>query len=175
MTTTTSTLPANKVEAFLLAAELLDVAEITWWLSDGAALGCVREGKFLRSDHDIDLGCWAGDLPNVRDVLTGQGFGKLRRDMPGQVQIRRPGIKLDIHGHSRHGDVVEYPLGGNAEYRYRFPARLFDQFEVREFYGWHVRVPCPSDDYLTAHYGDDWRTPNPVWRWNASPPCLVKL
>lgn len=173
MTTPTATPPDEKVEAFLTAAELLDMAGVVWWLSDGAALGCVREQRFLTSDLDLDLGCWNDDLPVVRNLLA--GLGQVQRDMPGHVQIRRHGIKVDIHGHTRNGDAVEFPLGRKSEYRYRFPARLFEAFEFHGFYGRTVRVPCPAGDYLTVHYGDDWRTPNPVWRWNASPPCLVKL
>lgn len=163
----------EREEAFVTAAGLLDEAGVTWWLSDGAALGCVREGSFLESDGDIDLGCWAQDLPRVRDVLT--PLGKLGRDRSGQVQIRRSGIKLDIHGHTRRGDRVGFPLGKVGQYRYVFPAYLFETFEAWTFYERTVRVPSPHGEYLTAHYGADWRIPQKQWRWDRDPPCLERV
>jgi phosphorylcholine metabolism protein LicD len=160
-------------KAFVKAATLLDKAGIVWWLSDGSVLGCVREGRFLDSDHDIDLGAWSGDLPAMRKALENRGIGRVRRDIDSQLQVKSPGIKFDIHGYNRDGDVVWYPLGLKAEYRYQFPARLFDRFEWHEFYGRQVRTPCPSVDYLEAHYGPDWQTPKPVWDWRTDPTCLV--
>jgi len=163
----------ERERAFVKAARLLDKAGIVWWLSDGAALGCVREGRLLDSDHDIDLGAWSKDLTRMRDVLNNQGIGRIRRDIDSQLQVKRPGVKFDIHGHNRDGDVVWFPLGRQAEFRYEFPARLFDRFDMFEFYGRTVRIPSPHGDYLEAHYGPDWRTPQPVWDWRSDPACLA--
>jgi hypothetical protein len=68
--------------------------------------------------------------------------------------------------------VVWYPLGAAESVSYAFPARLFGEFEQYEVYGLPVWVPYPAEEYLAAHYGPDWRTPRPSWRWNADPPCL---
>jgi phosphorylcholine metabolism protein LicD len=156
-----------KVEVLLKAAVRLDVNGVQWWLSDGSALGCHRDGAFIPSDHDIDIGVWIEDLPKVSNIL----WGDLKRDRPHQVWRIDRGIKVDVHGHERDGDTVFFRLGNKSELRYVFPAYLFDSFEDKEFYGRPMPMPSPIEDYLTAHYGD-WETPTSKWRWDQSPPCL---
>lgn len=156
--------------ALLRAASRLDAARIVWWLSDGAALGAWRDGRLIESDGDIDLGVWADDIGRARDAVG----GTVRRDMPGQVQLRFAQAKFDIHGHSVDGDTVWFPLGRHEQYRYVFDRRLFRKFDRRRMYGRMFRLPSPTVDYLTAHYGPGWATPTSQWRWNVDPPCLVK-
>lgn len=156
-------------QVFLDAAMRLDEAGILWWLSDGSALGCHREGAFIDSDFDVDIGVWIESIPAVWEVLQGEPT----RDRDHQLWRMDRGIKVDVHGHEREGDKVFFRLGRQAELRYVFPAYLFDGFETATFYDRPVLLPSPIDDYLTAHYGD-WRTPTSKWRWDSSPPCLVR-
>ena len=145
-------------------AGVLDPAGIVWWLSDGAALGCVREGRFLPSDADVDVGIWAADRPAVVRLLAGWEPHPNALD-PAWL---RYGVKLDLHDHHADGGTVWFGLGA-GRYRYRF-TRF--GFERHRFCGLDVRVPSPADQYLTEHYGPDWRTPRAGWRWDQSPPCL---
>jgi hypothetical protein len=41
---------------------------------------------------------------------------------------------------------------------FQFPAIFFQQFEAIEAYGFQLRVPNPSIQYLEFIYGSDWRT-----------------
>jgi phosphorylcholine metabolism protein LicD len=148
-------------------AQRLDTAGIVWWLSDGSALGCHRDGGFIASDLDVDLGVWKEDIAAASDVLG----GKSGRDRPHQLWRYDYGVKVDVHGHEREGDTVFFRLGNKSELRYVFPAYLFDGLASAEFYGRPVLTPSPIEDYLVAHYGD-WETPTSKWRWDASPPCL---
>jgi hypothetical protein len=141
-----------------------DFAGLDWWLTDGAALGCVREGRIIGGD--IDIGVWAADLPKVASALSTPTV--VHRS---EVKSVNDGVKVDVHGHHLAGDVVWYPLGKAESVAYQFPAALFVEFELWELYDTPVWLPCPVEDYLTAHYGD-WYTPRPTWRWNADPPCL---
>jgi hypothetical protein len=154
--------------AFREAAECLDRSGVAWWLSDGAALGCVRDGGFVATDPDIDLGFWQSDEPAVLAAFDGWQPDRKRVD----VKMVRYGVKVDLHGHVRDGDRVWFPLA-NGSLRYTFPARLFDRFEPATFYGRTVALPSPSVDYLVAHYGDGWETPRGGWRWDVDPPCLT--
>lgn len=37
------------------------------------------------------------------------------------------------------------------------------------FCGLKVRVPCQTDSYIIANYGNDWFTPILQWDWKSSP------
>jgi hypothetical protein len=159
-----------QVDAFQAAADVLDAAGVTWWISDGAVLGHVREGGFLSTDPDVDLGFWAEDLESV-----GRAFIEARwwRLPANDFKLMRDRVSVDLHAHERDGERVFFLLGGD-KYRYVFPAHVFDKFTIAEFHGRQVRIPCPAEDYLVAHYGPDWKTPKKSWRWDADPPCLER-
>lgn len=137
---------------------------LDWWLSDGAALGAVRDGRIVGGD--IDVGVWEPDLDKVAAALP---VPSVRHRC--EVKATFDGQKVDVHGHLRTGELVWYPLGKSESVVYEFPARLFAEFERYEVYGLPVWVPCPVESYLAAHYGADWRTPRPGWSWQTSPPC----
>ena len=153
---------------FLQAAQALDQAGILWWLSDGAALGCHREGRFLPTDPDLDIGFWQHDQPAVTEAFNGW-----TRSTGADFKYLRHNVKIDLHGHQRQGDHVWFPLA-NGTLCYTFPAHLFNTFHQATFYGQPVLLPSPPTDYLTAHYGRDWHTPQPAWQWDHDPPCLTK-
>lgn len=157
--------------AFRVAASLLNDAGITWWLSDGAVLGALRGGAFLPTDPDVDLGVRADDMPAVRAAFAAH---RIRRDRASQLWPVIDGVKIDVHGHELDltaGEVF-YRLGRREQYRYAFPAHLFGVLDTVDFYGVTAKIPTPAEEYLTVHYGPDWATPRPVWRWDADPPCL---
>jgi hypothetical protein len=155
----------SQVAAFHEAANRLDAAQVVWWLSDGAALGAVRDGGFVPSDPDVDIGYRAADHPSVLAA-----FDDIERLPTADVQYRIGRTKVDLHPHFDDGDTVWFPLGTDRRrFRYRFP--LFD-LQPAVFHGRPVLLPSPTDRYLTAHYGDDWHVPQAGWRWDTSPPCV---
>jgi hypothetical protein len=164
---------SRQVDAFRLAAKVLDEVPVCWWLSDGAVLGAVREGRFLATDPDIDIGVWVADIPAVRAAFVAAGW-PLGRDRPGQLWPTHDGIKVDIHGHVLDGDRVWFELA-RGKLRYQFPAELFDTLQPMTLHGVETRMPSPPAQYLAAHYGADWETPRSRWRWNQDPPCLVAV
>lgn len=161
-----------QVAAFRAAADALNDAGITWWLSDGTVLGHIREGRFLATDPDVDLGVWIGDMPAARKALA--PLGTLGRDRPHQLNVTVGGVKVDVHGHERDGDRVWFRLGRNSELRYVFPARVFDRLQPTIFYLRHCLMPSPPESYLEAHYGPDWLKPRAAWRWDKDPACLTR-
>lgn len=160
-----------QVAAYRAAADTLTAAGIAWWLSDGAVLGHIREGRFLNTDPDVDLGVWINDMPAARKALD--PVGTLGRDRPHQLCVRVNGVKVDVHGHERHGDRVWFRLGRNSELRYVFPATLFDSMQPTVFFLRRTLIPAPPEAYLEAHYGPDWLTPRAAWRWDRDPACLT--
>jgi hypothetical protein len=160
-----------QVDAFRLAAKVLDEIPVRWWLSDGAVLGAVREGRLLPGDPDVDLGVWHADMPMARAAFLAAGW-PVKRDRPGQLWAVHSGVKVDIHGHVADGDRVWYELS-HGRLVYQFPARPFDTLAPVELHGVRTRMPTPPEDYLVAHYGVDWRTPRTRWRWDRDPPCVA--
>lgn len=154
----------NLERAFRAAVDALD--GITWWLTDGTALGAVRSGRVAGAD--VDLGVWGHDIPAVAAALAGRP----------RVQVREHeitaglGAKVDIHGHSRTGDMVWYPLGPEMTPIYRFPAVLFNEFATVELYGVPALMPAPPERYLEAHYGAGWRTPRASWNYKRDAACI---
>lgn len=142
-----------------------DLAGVTWWLSDGSALGVVRSGCPVGAD--LDVGVWAEDIPTVAARLRG-------RRMPcGPLEVASmAAVKIDVHGHTRTGDLVWYALGPQQRPCYRFPSRLFDRFDTYTAAGVQVLVPSPAKQYLECHYGESWRTPRSAWNYMTDPPCI---
>jgi len=159
---------AQTVPAAVLVtvAEHLDRSGLLWWLSNGTALGCWREDRLLPWDGDLDLGCWDHDLPAVKQAL--QPAMKVTRDRPEHLMGRVSGTKVDVHGHRRDGTKVSYELL-KGRLRYEFSADLFDTFETVLFYGRAVRLPSPTDRYLSEAYGPGWETPVKAWNFRTAP------
>ena len=155
----------SQTAAFHRAADLLDAAGIVWWVSDGAALGATRQGTFLQSDPDVDLGFWIDDLGKVLTAFAGE-----RRYPSDDLKYVLDKVKIDLHPHVRTGNTVWFNLG--VGFRYTFDAALFDSFVPVGLEGRTVRAP--ADGYLEAHYGPDWQIPRGGWRWNVDPPCLTE-
>jgi len=53
-----------------------------------------------------------------------------------------------------------------AKYKYTFP-----KFTMcwTEFSGMKVRIPCNTETYIKANYGQNWFTPVKNWQWDKSP------
>ncbi len=48
----------------------LETLKVPYWLDQGTLLGIIREGRLLRTDHDLDLGLWGEDyLKNRGEIL----------------------------------------------------------------------------------------------------------
>ncbi|HET7603467.1 MAG TPA: phosphocholine cytidylyltransferase family protein, partial [Gemmatimonadales bacterium] len=75
--------------------------EITLMLLWGTLLGCVRDGRLIRGDHDLDLGVMArdvGKLPILRERMLQRGF-RVRIENSEKLSLvhpRHPGLYLDI-------------------------------------------------------------------------------
>lgn len=162
---------SRQVDALRLAAKVLDEIPVRWWLSDGAVLGAVREGRLLAGDPDVDLGVWAADIPAVRAAFGEAGW-PLKRDRPGQLWPVHDGVKVDIHGHMLDGNRVWFELA-RGRLAYQFPAELFDTLAPVKLHEVQTRMPSPPADYCLAHYGPSWRRPVGRWRWDRDPPCLA--
>lgn len=155
------------LEDLYAAAREVGVRPFLMW---GSLLGCVREGRLLRHDRDIDVGILFNDYARKDALIAAmqkRGY-VVERDRKYKLRFTRHGFVLYI-------DVdVFYPWGGSmicaeqtAEGRIvgaSFPLSAFDRLkEVACLDGLQVLVPDPPEPVLEVIYGD-WRTPVKKYR-----------
>jgi hypothetical protein len=142
-------------KALLDLKTTLDAAGIPMFLISGTLLGCVREGRLLGHDKDIDVGIW-DDVPaeTIHAALRRSGlFLLIHPRSPNYLRVRHVnGIPLDLFYHFREADSWWHASG-----KLRWHNSPFT-LGSREFLGETFLVPADHDTYLTENYGD-WRTP----------------
>lgn len=134
---------------------VLSEAGIPMFLVSGTLLGCVREGRLLGHDKDIDVGIW-DDVPAERlhEVLRGSGlFVVLASRSPEIVRLRHAnGISADVFFHYREPN--DYWHGGVKMRWHNKPFKLVP----REFLDNRFLIPEDFDTYLVENYGN-WQEP----------------
>lgn len=133
----------------------LNQAQISFFLISGTLLGCIREGKLLGHDKDIDIGVWeTHSVESLANVIYNSGcFYVLPIYSPDILVIRHVnGITIDIFIHHREADDY-WHAGGKSKW-HNSPFELVS----RSFLNSEYLVPADYDLYLTENYGN-WRTP----------------
>lgn len=145
-------------KALLDLNRVLRDAGIRMFLVSGTLLGCVREGRLLGHDKDIDVGVDAGTPQDalIAAVRRSGLFLVIPSRSAAIIRLRHVnGIPLDIFFHYDEGGIRWH--GG---VKMRWHNSPFDLAE-REFLGDRFLVPVDHDRYLTENYGPDWRIPQP--------------
>ena len=145
--------------------KLLDGDGIQFFLGDGTALGCVRDGSFISFDKDIDIGVW-DSVPRERITAlleASDDFWIEEKRDPRYADILicgryRDAVAIDIFFYKREKDYVWHGLR-HADHEVRWRQTPFDLAPV-EFHGAHYLIPSPVERYLVELY-EDWRTPDP--------------
>ncbi|WP_199721127.1 capZB protein [Neisseria weixii] len=132
-----------------------DLHQIDFFLISGTLLGCIREGKLLGHDKDIDIGIWeTHSVSGLANKIYSSGcFYVLPIYSPDILVIRHVnGITIDIFIHYREENDY-WHAGGKSKW-HNSPFELTS----RPFLNGHYLIPADYDLYLTENYGD-WRTP----------------
>ena len=133
----------------------LNQAQISFFLISGTLLGCIREGKLLGHDKDIDIGVWeTHSVESLANVIYNSGcFYVLPIYSPDILVIRHVnGVTIDIFIHHREADDY-WHAGGKSKW-HNSPFELAS----RSFLNSEYLVPADYDLYLTENYSN-WRTP----------------
>lgn len=134
---------------------VLGRADIPFFLVSGTFLGCVREGRLLGHDKDIDVGVWDDVAPArvVEAVKTSGSFLLHAQRSPNTLRLSHlNGVAVDIFWH--HREEASYWHGGVKVRWHNTPFTL----TPRDFLGSSFLAPADADCYLTENYGD-WRLP----------------
>lgn len=159
---------------FLLRlAGVLDAAGVPFFLMQGTALGAYRDGGFVPSERDVDVGVLTEDLDAAAllPALDRAGFGvnTWHRRVGGCGCGRHTHTVVLCRGRV-HGDLVGWHLDGaerlalapedvTPHYAIAHPRALIETCEAVTAFGRAWRVPSPIETYLEREYGPDWRTP----------------
>ena len=164
----------TQIAAFRAAADVLDAAGVTWWLTSGVLLGHIRDGAWIPWDKDVDLGIWPEDVGRARRAFKAARW-PFKRDRDSQMWPVHKDTKIDLHTHYRDGSTV-YKLHGKRQHlRMDYPAHLFDTMQPTVYYLRRTLMPSPPEEYLEAQYGPDWLTPKRDWQWDTSPMNIKRV
>lgn len=130
--------------------------DVTFWLSEGTALGFTRGGDFIDYDDDLDIGIWHSDRERFTHLvlpdLVLQGFTFAFSKMNDTFYT--------LH---RHGEKVDIDITGpnnmcmaNEDHCIKLIPHLqnLQNIQIR---GKIYKIPNVS--YLQYLYGPDWQTP----------------
>jgi hypothetical protein len=108
----------SELDVAVCAANLLDVKKVCdkhnvgFWLSEGTALGAIRQGAFITHDDDVDISMWYEQkqafLRFVLPDLLAAGF------RIGQVEDRRCGREAFFVALLRGGEKVDIDFVGRG-------------------------------------------------------------
>lgn len=148
---------------FLSEAQALGMRPFLLW---GSLLGCVREGRFIDHDYDIDFAILEPDYDQKDALIRAmrrRGY-RLRHDRPYQFSFNTSDglLHLDVdYLYPQNGKLVSSML---SEETGRAVEHVFDPKAIGSLRravfmdDVPVWVPERAEDVLTAMYGD-WRTP----------------
>jgi phosphorylcholine metabolism protein LicD len=153
--------------------QICDQVGIRAFLMFGTLLGCIREGQFIGSDYDIDLGLLEPDLPKIpalkQEMLLRQYRLRLEFTFTGrlyEISFLAPHcelwVDLCVLYESDSGFAcADYWSNTGEVFMYSYPLSSFEEFKVVNFLGGLlVPVPLQAESILRVTYGD-WEHPNP--------------
>ena len=150
-------------ENLLLFNEIMNLHKIPFWLSEGTALGVVRNNSFISHDDDVDVSFMYNYreifLKDVLPVLFLNNFVLGGSANHGNyIGLHRNGEKFDIDIVQQDGQCVANRTS-NTKFNTECNNLLkyLNNMRQIEFLGTTFKVP--GDDYLEYLYSSSWKIP----------------
>jgi phosphorylcholine metabolism protein LicD len=137
--------------------DVLKSLDLKYWLTNGSALGIVRENRFIPWDDDIDIDLYSEDLlPR---------FGRLVYDLSNAGYVCRFVERGATSKISAYKNNFKISLGGiylednfrRSKFRL-YPKEFFENSVEYKIKDRVFNIPGPVDEYLSFIY-KDWKTP----------------
>lgn len=140
---------------------ILNKHNLTFWLSEGTALGALREGNFIEHDDDVDLGMWYKNYKNFKKILPiliKDGFTIDKQLLNNTfISLSRNNEKIDIDFTHSDIDCIACKTK-NADCKSCNPMlKYLKNMSFINFLG--DKYLCPGTDYLEYLYGKNWNIP----------------
>jgi hypothetical protein len=158
--------------------ELMDKHHISFWLECSTLLGPYRNKKLIDKD-DLDVGLLYTDYWKVRKIID-ESEWKYKHIWRNELAIyKTEKCHIDLFffeeidnklqtcahlGNSAQGGI-------NIESAIHYNKDLILPFKELAFLGTKFNIPGKIEEYLVAHYGETWRTPDKKW-WHGKHPSL---
>ena len=152
----------NCSENLLLFDDIMKKYNINYWLSEGTALGAVRDGGFIPWDDDVDVGMF-GDQ---RETFIKYAIPELCKNGFKLVYVVHSDHFFTFFRNNEEIDVDMFRKGGTCRScRTKWAScstcddllPFLDNIRTINFLGRQFMVP--GDSYLEYLYGPTWRTP----------------
>ena len=147
-------------ENLQIFAQVLNEFNITFWISEGTALGAVRDGWFISHDDDVDIGMWYEDwerfvtlaIPTLRKRgFSIDGYGA------NPFELSRNGEKIDVDFVAKGKPCVACRTKHASCTSCDPLLPYLKNMSTIEFN--NGTFLCPGIDYLEYLYGPTWSTP----------------
>tara|TARA_Y100001934_G_scaffold280302_1_gene386629 strand:- start:743 stop:2188 length:1446 start_codon:yes stop_codon:yes gene_type:complete len=129
------------------------------FLVSGTFLGAIRDGRFVRSEYDIDVGFFANEV-DIRDVARvmrdSMNFPNVTFNEYLVKATHANGTRVDIFAHFADDGLICH--GSDKHRWYNTP---FELTEI-EFEAGRYQAPKDAERYLLENYGS-WREPCAFW------------
>jgi hypothetical protein len=173
------------------------------WIDSGTLLSTVRDSDYNKYDHDIDVRIFADSIPDDRmpelvSELYRIGYMTYQQNTGDRKQVLalyQNNVMLDLKFVERNDEWVWHyvwdKVPGSSIFEkaevvtHVFPMKFYENFTTVNLRGNAYYAPAPVEEYLTYHYGEQWREfkakPEDVdmtdflWDAQKSPPCSKTL
>tara|TARA_R110002126_G_scaffold189101_1_gene337399 strand:+ start:3659 stop:4327 length:669 start_codon:yes stop_codon:yes gene_type:complete len=154
-------------ENLKIVGEILKKNKIDFFLSDGTALGAIRENDIIEGDEDVDIEIdikYLDKFISIMEVFQKNEFNLMRYWLDTPLNSDK---KINLISFHRDYHYVDFQFSGKGLYCISVndnPPRLCDEFlhlkEPHQFKKIEdIEYKVPSDKYLELLYGKDWKKP----------------
>eukprot|EP00294_Goniomonas_avonlea_P009291 CAMPEP_0114543906 /NCGR_PEP_ID=MMETSP0114-20121206/2600_1 /TAXON_ID=31324 /ORGANISM="Goniomonas sp, Strain m" /LENGTH=228 /DNA_ID=CAMNT_0001728265 /DNA_START=110 /DNA_END=797 /DNA_ORIENTATION=+ len=150
---------AASVQNLVLLSEVLAQHKIFFWLSEGTALGAVREGRLLPHDDDVDIGIFDTQLDDFVAALPAlEAVGFALSDIQSKYffkLVRRfETVDVDMTGPGHYCHACSGPCEEVLPH-----LQNFTQATVS-----NISFTVPPVSYLVRLYTEGWQVPQAHWK-----------
>jgi hypothetical protein len=159
--------PLNKKtckENLEILAKILNDNNITFWLSEGTALGAIRQGDFIDYDDDVDIGIWYKDYDKFKKLIPLIKKNDMTIDFSFSDNKNNPFLTISRKWEKIDIDFTGKNMGCNACKtstakceNCNLMLKYLNNMNYIDFLG--NKYLCPDINYLEYLYGSDWDIP----------------